>query len=83
MAERTKEFVENIKIRQVPTGYQMILLDDESRSTNVLLDRTIEMILERNYKRKWQCLLQEKNWIRCWWNVQMVSFYVWRKHFRA
>ena len=46
MAERTKEFVENIKIRQVPTGYQMILLDDKSRSTNVLLDRTIEMILE-------------------------------------
>lgn len=39
----------------------MILLDDKSRSTNVLLDRTIEMILERNYKRKWQCLLQEKN----------------------
>lgn len=49
MAERTKEFVENIKIRQVPTGYQMILLDDKSRSTNVILDRTIEMILERNY----------------------------------
>ena len=45
----TKDFIQNIKRENIPTGYKMVSLDVKSLFTNVLLDRTINIILKRIY----------------------------------
>ena len=45
----TKDFVQNIKRDNIPTGYKMVSFDVKSLFTNVLLDRTINIILKRIY----------------------------------
>ena len=45
----TKDFIQNIKRENIPTGYKMVSLDVKPLFTNVLLDRTINIILKRIY----------------------------------
>ena len=44
-----KGFIENIKKANIPTGYKIISFDVKPLSTNVPLDRTINIILKRSY----------------------------------
>ena len=45
----TKDFIQNIKRKNIPTGYKMVSFDVKSLFTNVPLDRTINIILKRIY----------------------------------
>ena len=42
----TKDFMYKIKTEKIPTGYQMVSFDVKSLFTNLLLDRTINIILQ-------------------------------------
>ena len=44
-----KDFVQNIQIIKVPTGYHMVSFDVKSLFTNVPLEYTIDLILKRIY----------------------------------
>ena len=44
-----KDFIQNIKRENIPTGYKMVSFDVKSLFTNVPLDRTINIILKRIY----------------------------------
>ena len=44
-----KDFVQNIRIIKVPTGYHMVSFDVKSLFTNVPLEYTIDLILKRIY----------------------------------
>ena len=48
----TKTFVKQIEKIKVPLGYKMVSFDLLSLFTNVPLDKTIEIILKRVYKKK-------------------------------
>ena len=45
----TRHFMEIIKHKKVPEGFQMVLFDVKSRFTNVPLEMTIDIILRRIY----------------------------------
>ena len=45
--KNTKDFTNKIKTEKIPTGYQMVSFDVKSLFTNVPLDRTIDIILQR------------------------------------
>ena len=45
----TKDFTQNIKRENIPTGYKMVSFDVKLLFTNVPLDRTINIILKRIY----------------------------------
>ena len=47
-----KHFMEKIKQETVPDGYKMVSLDVESLLTNVPLEKTIDITLERIYDSK-------------------------------
>ena len=48
----TKHFIEKIKQETKPDGYEMAFFDVKSLFTNVPLERTIGITLERIYDRK-------------------------------
>ena len=48
----TKDFIEKIKNVKVPNGHQLISFDVKSLSTNVSLQKTIDIILKCIYKNK-------------------------------
>ena len=48
----TKQFIEQIRMKQVPDGYKIVSFDVNSLFTNVPLAKTIEITLERIYERK-------------------------------
>ena len=48
----TKTFVKRIRKMKVPVRFNMVPFDVTSLFTNVPLDKTIEIILKRNYKEK-------------------------------
>ena len=48
----TKTFVKQIRKMEVPLGYKPVSFDVTSLFTNVPLDKTIEIILKRVYKKK-------------------------------
>ena len=50
--KNTKQFIEQIRIKQVPDGYKMVSFDVKSLFTNVPLEKTIEITLKRIYERK-------------------------------
>ena len=43
----TKDFMNKINTQKIPTGYQKVSFDMKSLFSNVLLDRTIDIILKR------------------------------------
>ena len=45
----TRHFMEIIKHKKVPEGFQMVLFDVKSRFTNVPLEMTIDIIFRRIY----------------------------------
>ena len=45
----TKDFIQNIKRKNIPTGYKMVSFDVKSLFTNVPLDQTINIIFKRIY----------------------------------
>ena len=47
--ESTKDFIQNKKRENVPTGYKIVYSDVKSLFTTVPLDRTINIILKPNY----------------------------------
>ena len=47
--KNTKNFVDNIKKKNMQKGYKMVSFDVKSLFTNVPLDRTINIILKRIY----------------------------------
>ena len=48
----TRHFIEKIKQETIPDGYEMAFFDVKSLFTNVPLERTIGITLERIYDRK-------------------------------
>ena len=50
--KNTKQFIEQIHMKQVPDGYKMVSFDVKSLFTNVLLEKTIEITLKRIYEHK-------------------------------
>ena len=44
-----KDFIQNIKRKNIPTGYKMVSFDIKSLFSNIPLDRTINIILNRIY----------------------------------
>ena len=50
--KNTKQFIEQIRMKQVPDGYKMVSFDIKSLFSNVTLGKTIEITLERIYERK-------------------------------
>ena len=50
--ESTKDFIDRIKDKIAPEGYQMISFDVVSLFTNVPLQRTIDIILHKVYTEK-------------------------------
>ena len=50
--KNTKQFIEQIRMKQVPDGYKMVSFDVKSLFTNVPLEKTIEITLKRIYERK-------------------------------
>ena len=50
--KNTKQFVEQIRIKQVPDGYKMVSFEIKSLFTNVPLEKTIEITSEGIYERK-------------------------------
>ena len=49
--KNTKQFIEQIRMKQVPDGYKMVSFDVKSLFTNVPLEKTIEITLKRIYQR--------------------------------
>ena len=50
--KNTKQFMEQIRMKQVPDGYKMVSFDEKSLFTNVPLEKAIEITLKRIYERK-------------------------------
>ena len=50
--KNTKQFIEQIRMKQVPDGYKIVSFDVKSLFTNVPLEKTIEITLKRIYERK-------------------------------
>ena len=50
--KNTKQFIEQIHMKQVPDGYKMVSFDIKSLFTNVPLEKTIEITSKRIYERK-------------------------------
>ena len=48
----TKDFIRQVKEEPIPAGYEMVSFDVKSLFTNVPLDRTIDIILNRIYDHK-------------------------------
>ena len=47
----TKDFIQKLKAKEVPNGYQIVSFDVKSLFTNVPLDRTIDIVLRRIYDK--------------------------------
>ena len=50
--KNTKQFIEQIRMKQVPDDYKIVSFDVKSLFTNVPLEKTIEITLKRIYERK-------------------------------
>ena len=50
--KNTKQFIEQIRMKQVPDGYKMVSFDVKSLFTNGPLEKTIEITLKRIYQVK-------------------------------
>ena len=50
--KKTKQFIEQILMKQVPDSYKMVSFDIKPLFTNVPLEETIEITLERVCERK-------------------------------
>ena len=51
MLKDTKKFIEGLKRQKLSKEHKMVSFDVKSWSTNVSLDRTIDMILKRIYEK--------------------------------
>ena len=49
--KKTTQFIEHIRMKQVPDGYKMVSFDVKLLFTNVSLEKTIEITLKRIYER--------------------------------
>ena len=50
--KNTKQFREQIRMKQVPDSYKMVSFDVKSLFTNLPLEKTIEITLKRIYEHK-------------------------------